>query len=89
MTTTSLRGRWASPNGRREAAYFLSFNAANVLNYAYLVLMGFLLGEDSYGLFGALFGVVYLTGPSPIPCRSLRPRWWQRPGPGVRGSPHR
>jgi O-antigen/teichoic acid export membrane protein len=47
--------------GRDEAAYFLSFNAANALNYAYLVLMGFLLAGDSYGLFGALFGVVYLT----------------------------
>ncbi len=60
--TGRLQRRWGSPEGRGEALYFLSFNAANVLNYAYLVLMGFLLGEGSYGLFGALFGVVYLTG---------------------------
>lgn len=44
-----------------EAAYFLAFNVANVLNYAYLVLMGVLLGTESYGLFGALFGLVYLV----------------------------
>jgi len=57
----SIKGWWVG-SGRGEAAYFLAFNAANALNYAYLVLMGFLLGGDSYGLFGALFGVVYLNG---------------------------
>lgn len=47
---------------RSEAVYFVIFNATNVLNYVYLVLVGFFLGADSYGLFGALFGIVYLAG---------------------------
>jgi len=47
--------------GGEEVAYFLAFNVANVLNYAYLVSMGLLLGTESYGLFGALFGLVYLV----------------------------
>lgn len=44
-----------------EATYFIAFNATNALNYAYLVSMGLLLGTESYGLFGALFGLVYLV----------------------------
>lgn len=50
------RGRW-----RGEATYFLAFNVTNALNYAYLVGMGLLLGTESYGLFGALFGLIYLV----------------------------
>jgi O-antigen/teichoic acid export membrane protein len=56
-----LNVRLSSANGRGEAAYFVIFNVTNVLNYAYLVFVGFLLGAESYGLFGALFGVVYLA----------------------------
>ena len=41
--------------------YLVAFNATNALNYAYLVAMGLLLGTESYGLFGALFGLVYLA----------------------------
>ncbi|MFQ5879749.1 MAG: hypothetical protein ACE5IZ_06225, partial [Dehalococcoidia bacterium] len=50
------RTRWGG-----EAAYFVAFNATNALNYVYLVSMGLLLGTESYGLFGALFGLVYLA----------------------------
>ncbi|MEX0682327.1 MAG: oligosaccharide flippase family protein [Dehalococcoidia bacterium] len=46
---------------RGEAAYFVIFNLTNVLNYVYLIFVGFFLGADSYGLFGALFGIVYLA----------------------------
>ena len=49
------RRRWGG-----EAAYFVAFNASSALNYIYLVAMGLLLGTESYGLFGALFGLVYL-----------------------------
>lgn len=50
------------PSGwRNEAVYFAIFNLTNVLNYVYLVLVGFFVGADSYGLFGALFGIVYLA----------------------------
>jgi O-antigen/teichoic acid export membrane protein len=56
-----LNTRLLSSSGRSEAAYFVIFNLTNVLNYAYLVFVGFFLGADSYGLFGALFGVVYLA----------------------------
>lgn len=44
-----------------EAAYFVAFNATNAINYAYLVGMGLLLSTESYGLLGALFGLVYLV----------------------------
>jgi hypothetical protein len=53
--------RLASPDWRNEAVYFVIFNLTNVLNYVYLIFVGFLLGADSYGLFGALFGIVYLA----------------------------
>lgn len=52
----SGRTRWIG-----EVTYFLAFNATNALNYAYLVGMGLLLGTERYGLFGALFGLVYLV----------------------------
>jgi O-antigen/teichoic acid export membrane protein len=54
--------RFLTGDRRSEAIYFVVFNVTNVFNYAYLVLVGFLVGTDSYGLFGALFGVVYLAG---------------------------
>jgi O-antigen/teichoic acid export membrane protein len=50
-----------SSGWRGEAVYFVAFNFTNVLNYVYLVFVGFYLGSDSYGLFGALFGIVYLA----------------------------
>lgn len=56
-----LRGWRPLIRWRDEASYFLAFNATNVLNYVYLVLVGLLLGTESYGLFGALFGLVYLA----------------------------
>lgn len=57
-----MQERLTGPASRGgEAAYFIAFNATNALNYAYLVSMGLLLGTESYGLFGALFGVVYLA----------------------------
>lgn len=56
MSAKRLSSGW-----RGEAVYFVIFNLANVLNYAYLIFVGFFLGANSYGLFGALFGIVYLA----------------------------
>lgn len=56
MSSNLLSSGW-----RGEAVYFVIFNVTNVLNYVYLVFVGFFLGSDSYGLFGALFGTVYLV----------------------------
>ena len=47
--------------GSSEAAYFVSFNLTNALNYLYLAAMGLVLTTQEYGLFVALFGVVYLV----------------------------
>ena len=41
--------------------YFLAFNLANVFNYLFLIAMAKGLSAEAYGLFGALFGIVYLT----------------------------
>lgn len=56
MSSKLLSSGW-----RGEAVYFVIFNVTNVLNYVYLVFVGFFLGGNSYGLFGALFGMVYLA----------------------------
>ncbi len=56
-----LNLRIPTSSWRNEAIYFAIFNVTNVLNYVYLVFVGFFLGADSYGLFGALFGIVYLA----------------------------
>ncbi|HKZ50682.1 MAG TPA: hypothetical protein VJ256_02825 [Dehalococcoidia bacterium] len=62
VSAESIRGWWDRGGGRGQAAYFAAFNMANALNYGHLVLTGFLLRGHSYGLFGALFGIVYLSG---------------------------
>jgi len=41
--------------------YFLALNLANVFNYLFLIIMAKSLSAEAYGLFGALFGIVYLT----------------------------
>ena len=41
--------------------YFLAFNLANAFNYLFLIAMAKSLSPEAYGLFGALFGIVYLT----------------------------
>ena len=44
-----------------ENAYLVAFNLTGGLNFLYLIAAGLMLGADSYGLFIALFGVVYLV----------------------------
>ena len=44
-----------------ENTYLLAFNVTGGLNFLYLIVAGLVLGTDSYGLFIALFGVVYLV----------------------------
>lgn len=56
LTVTALMRTLKSPEG----AYFASFNLTNALNYAYLAGMGLFLTSGEYGLFVALFGVIYL-----------------------------
>ena len=44
-----------------ENTYLAAFNLTGGLNFLYLIAVGLVLGADSYGLFIALFGVVYLV----------------------------
>ena len=44
-----------------ELFYLLAFNSTNAVNYGYLIVMGLMLSTEGYGLFGALFGLIYLT----------------------------
>lgn len=69
MIATKQRSRGAAmplaallrPGELGAPFYFLAFNLANVFNYLFLIVMAKSLSAEAYGLFGALFGIVYLT----------------------------
>ena len=53
--------RAASGAATRRGLFVVAFNAANVLNYAFLLAMSRALPSDEFALFASLFGAVYLA----------------------------